>query len=241
MKKQAFVIKCIGKSADTEKENTVLKKLFRYILILILATMIVTVTINLIVCLSMKSNVCSLEQSLDDKAYDCIIVLGCGVWGETPTPLLSDRLDAAVALYKSGIATKILMSGDHGRTNYNEVSVMRKYAMDRGVPSEDIFMDHAGFSTYETMYRAADVFGVNRAVIVTQKYHLYRALYDASLLGIEAKGTAATGHVYASQILLDIREAAARMKDFVWCAFKPEPTFRGEKIDIHSSGEVTLD
>ena len=102
-------------------------------------------------------------------------------------------------------------------------------------------MDHAGFSTYETMYRADDIFGVKKAVVVTQEYHLYRALYDASSLGIEAKGTVASGHVYVSQIFLDIREAAARVKDYIWCALRPEPTFRGDKIDIHGSGEATLD
>ncbi len=218
-----------------------MKKLIKYILILFFAALILTIAVNLVVCLSVNNNIRSPEQSLDDNGYDCIIVLGCGVWGETPTPLLSDRLDAAIMLYNAGVASKLLMSGDHGRTDYNEVSVMRKYAIDRGVRSEDIFMDHAGFSTYETMYRATDVFGVNKAVIVTQKYHLYRALYDASSLGIEAKGTIATGYVYASQILLDFREAIARVKDFIWCAVKPEPTFRGEKIDIHGSGEVTLD
>ena len=218
-----------------------MKKLIKYILILILAAAIAVAAVNLIVCLKVNGNVRSLEQSLDDKGYDCIIVLGCGVWDETPTPLLSDRLDAALALYNAGVAPKLLMSGDHGRSNYNEVSVMRRYAMERGVPSEDIFMDHAGFSTYETMYRAAEVFGVKRAVVVTQKYHLFRALYDAGSLGIEAKGTVATGHVFATQIIWDMREAAARVKDFIWCAFKPEPTFLGERIDIHGSGEATLD
>ena len=218
-----------------------MKKLIRYVLILILAAVIVTAAVNLIVCLSVKGDVRSLEQSLDDRGYDCIIVLGCGVWGETPTPLLSDRLDAAIALYNAGTAPKLLMSGDHGRENYNEVAVMRKYAMDRGVPSEDIFMDHAGFSTYESMYRAAEIFGVKRAVVVTQKYHLYRALYDAAAFGIDAKVTVATGHVFASQIIWDMREAAARVKDFIWCAFRPEPTFLGEKIDIRGSGEATLD
>ena len=217
------------------------RKLIRALLLCMLAAGVLTAALNLIVCLPVRDRMRPLEQSLDDKGYDCIIVLGCGVWGETPTPLLSDRLDAAVALYKAGVAPKLLMSGDHGRTNYNEVSVMRSYAMEKGVPSEDIFMDHAGFSTYETMVRAADVFGVESAVIVTQRYHLFRALYDASAFGIEAKGTIATGHDFGSQIFWELRESAARAKDLLWCAFRPEPTFRGVKIDIHGSGEVTLD
>ena len=132
------------------------------------------------------------------------------------------------------------MSGDHGQKDYDEVSVMRQYALDRGVPSEDIFMDHAGFSTYETMYRAWDIFGVKKAIVVTQKYHLYRALYDAKAFGIHADGVIATGHVFAAQTMWNMREALARVKDFVWCVFKPEPTFRGEKIDIAGNGEETI-
>ena len=130
------------------KNKTVIKKLVKFLVAAVLAAIILVIVINMAVCLPVKDSIRSLEASLNDKGYDCIIVLGCGVWGETPTPLLSDRLDTAVALYKAGVAPKLLMSGDHGRTNYNEVSVMRSYAMEHGVPSEDIFMDHAGFSTY---------------------------------------------------------------------------------------------
>lgn len=215
--------------------------IFKILLIVVLVAALLFGALNLIVCLSAKTRMRSIKDSLNDKGYDCIIVLGCGVWGDTPSPLLSDRLDAAVRLYKAGVSQKLLMSGDHGRTDYDEVSVMRKYAMEKGVPSEDIFMDHAGFSTYETMYRAKHVFGVESAVVVTQKYHLYRALYEARAFDIEADGTIAEGHVYASQLLWDIRESFARVKDFFWCIIKPAPTYGGEKIDIHGNGEVTLD
>lgn len=223
------------------KKKSVLMRILRIIIFVIAAVLILIAVFNMAVCLSTKGKMRSVEESMDDKGYDCIIVLGCGVRGDKPTPLLSDRLDAAVALYKAGAAPKLLMSGDHGRTDYDEVAVMRKYAMEQGVPSEDIFLDHAGFSTYETMYRAYDVFGVRKAVVVTQKYHLYRALYDASAFGIEAAGTIATGHVFSSQLMWDLRESIARVKDFFWCIVKPEPTYRGEKIDISGNGEVTLD
>lgn len=217
-----------------------LKKLIKCALGALAAVLLLTTVLNLVVCLSSKGKVRTLQDSLADTGYDCIIVLGCGVWGDTPTTLLSDRLDAAIALYKAGVAPKILMSGDHGRKNYDEVNVMRQYALDRGVPSEDIFMDHAGFSTYETMYRAQDIFSVQKAVIVTQKYHLYRALYDASAFGMEVKGTVATGHAFAGQTRWEMREILARVKDFVWCIVQPEPTYRGEKIDLKGSGESTL-
>ena len=221
------------------KKHSVIKWIVRLGAAAVCLVLLLVLIGNLVVCLTAKSKMRAVEDSLDDKGYDCIIVLGCGVWGDRPTTLLSDRLDAAIALYKAGVAPKLLMSGDHGRKNYDEVNVMRQYALDRGVPSEDIFMDHAGFSTYETMYRAQDIFGVTKTVVVTQEYHLYRALYDASAFDIEVKGTIATGHTFSGQTKWEIRETLARVKDLFWCMFKPEPTYRGEKIDIRGSGEAT--
>ena len=222
------------------KKRSVISWIVRLVAAAVCLVLLLLLTANLAVCLSTKGRMRAVAASLDDKGYDCIIVLGCGVWGDRPTTLLSDRLDAAIALYKAGVAPKLLMSGDHGRRNYDEVNVMRQYALNKGVPSEDIFMDHAGFSTYETMYRAQDIFGITKVVVVTQEYHLYRALYDASAFDIEAVGTIATGHTFAGQTKWEIREALARVKDLIWCMFKPEPTYRGEKIDIHGSGEATL-
>lgn len=223
------------------KKRPVLLKILLSLLILIGLGVLLAVILNLIVCLSTKDRMRSVEDSLDRRGYDCILVLGCGVWGDTPSPLLTDRLDAAIELYRAGTAPKLLMSGDHGQEGYDEVSVMRRYALERGVPSEDIFMDHAGFSSYETMWRASHVFGVRRALVVTQKYHLFRALYDARAFGIEADGVIATGHTFASLPMWEARECLARMKDFFWCIFKPSATYGGDPIDIHGNGEVTLD
>ncbi len=219
-----------------------MKKFFKFIFVLIVLAVIFTLLFNVFVWYTVKDRARTLDESLNDKGYDCIIVLGCGVWGDEPTPLLSDRIDAAIALYKAGVAPKILMSGDHGRDGYDEVSVMRNYAIERGVPSEDIFMDHAGFSTYETMYRASDIFGISHAVVVTQKYHLFRSLYDARAFGIDADGTEAVGHTFPKTNLLmwEGREVLARVKDVIWCIVKPDPTFKGDKIDITGNGEVTL-
>lgn len=217
-----------------------LKKVFKVILVLMLVVVVFTAALNILVCCLSKGKMRTVSDSLNDKGYDCIIVLGCGVWGDSPTPLLSDRLDAAVALYNAGVAPKILMSGDHGKVDYDEVSVMRQYAIDKGVPSEDIFMDHAGFSTYETMYRAQSIFGIHRAVVVTQKYHLFRALFDASAFGMEVNGTMAEGHEFAAMPRWEAREVLARCKDVFWCLIKPDPTYGGDKIDIRGNGEVTL-
>ncbi len=173
---------------------------------------------------------------------DCILVLGCRVHeNNRPSNMLSDRLRKGVELYEKGVAPKLLMSGDHGRKEYNEVAVMKKYAIDASVASEDVFMDHAGFSTYDSMYRARDVFGVKKVVIVTQKYHLYRAVYIARSLGLDAYGVASDYHTYVGQITRDIREVAARVKDFFAAIIKPLPKYLGDAISIEGSGDVTND
>ena len=153
--------------------------------------------------------------------------------------MLRDRLDEGIALYKAGCAPKILMSGDHGSQYYNEVSVMKKYAIEQGVPSEDIFLDHAGFSTYESMYRARAIFGAEKVVIVTQKYHLTRAVYNAKKLRMDAYGVAAKPVKYGGQTIRNIREYLAISKDFIMTFIKPEPTVLGNPISLDGSGDVT--
>lgn len=177
-------------------------------------------------------------QALDD--VDCIIVLGCLVHEDgTPSDRLADRIYGGVDLYLRGAAPKIIMSGDHGREDYDEVGAMKKSAVDAGVPSSDVFMDHAGFSTYESIYRAKEIYGADKIIIVTQKYHLYRALYIARELGVEAYGVSTDYHTYPGQTKRDIREVLARCKDIVYTAVKPEPTYLGEKIPINGDGDVT--
>lgn len=169
---------------------------------------------------------------------DCILVLGCQVRSDgSPSHMLEDRLKTAVSCNWGN--TKFIMSGDHGQENYNEVAVMKQFAIDAGIPSENIFMDHAGFSTYESLYRAKCIFGANRIVIVTQKYHLYRALHIAKALGMEAWGVSADLCPYSGQAFREVREILARVKDFGMCIFKPKPTYLGDPIDLSVSGDVT--
>ncbi len=175
------------------------------------------------------------------SGYDCILVLGCGVRGETPSHMLEDRLLQGIELYENSASTKMLMSGDHGREHYDEVNVMKNFAVERGVASEDIFMDHAGFSTYESMYRAKEIFKAEKVLIVTQDYHLYRAIYDARALGLEAYGVASNPRSYSGQLYRDIREILARNKDFIYCIIQPEPTYLGEAIPVQGNGNVTND
>lgn len=173
---------------------------------------------------------------------DCILVLGCGVWDDgRPSHMLEDRLKRGVSLYNSGAAPKLLMSGDHGRENYDEVNTMKNYAIHAGIPAEDIFMDHAGFSTYESMYRAKDIFCAEKIIIVSQEYHLYRAIYTARALGIEAYGVAADYRSYSGQLYRDIREILARDKDFFVSIFQPDYPYGGETIPVSGNGNLTND
>ncbi|MBR1816028.1 MAG: YdcF family protein [Lachnospiraceae bacterium] len=223
-----------------------LKKIFKCICIvigvIILAVVIFTVGINAYVRLSTKNRILDTDDAKELEKVDCIIVLGASVKnGDTPSLMLSDRLDRSIEAYKAGVAPKIIMSGDHGSKYYNEVQVMKDYAIARGVPSEDIFMDHAGFSTYDTMYRAKEIFGAKKVVIITQRYHLYRSIYVAERLGMDAYGMAAEDVRYHGQTKRDIREIIAVNKDFIWSLFKFKPTFLGEKIPLNQSGDVTND
>ena len=180
------------------------------------------------------------EQAAELDGIDCIIVLGCQVRADgTPSDMLRDRLTRGIELYTLGAAPKLLMSGDHGRVEYDEVGTMKQYAIDAGIPSADIFKDHAGFSTYETVYRAKEVFAARRVIIVTQEYHLYRALYIAEKLGLEAYGVASDYHTYVGQSMREGREILARCKDFAISVWKPEPTFLGDVIPVSGSGDVT--
>lgn len=172
---------------------------------------------------------------------DCILVLGAGVREDgNPSHMLEDRILTGIALHEeSGI--KLLMSGDHGRIHYNEVKCMKDYAISQGIPSEEIFMDHAGFSTYDSLYRARDVFGAKKIIIVSQSYHLYRALAIARSLGLEAIGVSADLRPYSGQSMREVREIAARVKDRVMTVFQPEPKYLGEPISLEGSGDVTND
>ena len=186
-----------------------------------------------------SERIVSSEEASESQA-DAIVVLGALVYPDgTPSPILQDRLDNGIALYQAGAAPKLIMSGDHGTTSYNEVQGMKQYAIGKGVPADDVFCDHAGFSTYESMHRAKHVFGAERIIVSTQTYHLYRALYDAAGLGLDAVGVPSDFRTFREQLWWDIREIPARSKDLVKALVGAQPTFGGEPIDLNQSGSVT--
>ena len=187
-----------------------------------------------------KDRILTVEKAAELEDVDCIIVLGCQVKDDgSLSHMLRDRLMRALEVYEAGAAPKLLMSGDHGREDYDEVGAMKNYAIENGVPSEDVFMDHAGFSTYESVYRAKEIFQADKVIIVTQEYHLYRALYIAEQFGIEAYGVPSDLNTYGAQYIRDIREILARCKDWMMCILKPAPAHLGESIPISGNGDLT--
>lgn len=217
-----------------------MKKIIKIITLLILIIILVVITLNIYVIESTKPLIKNISN-IDIENIDCIIVLGAGIRGENPSPMLEDRLLTSIELYEKNISNKIIVSGDHGRTNYDEVNVMKNYLIEKGIPSENLFMDHAGFSTYDSIYRAKEIFKAKKVVIITQEYHLYRALYISKELELDAYGISATKRNYMFQLKRDIREFAARIKDFIKCIFKPKSTYLGEIIPVSGNGDITND
>lgn len=159
------------------------------------------------------------------------VVFGAGVRGDRPTRILAERIDGAVALYRLGRVSKLLMTGDNSSADYDEVTAMARYAEQRGVPPADITLDYAGFSTYESCYRLRPIFGVERAVLVTQRYHLARAIYTCRALGVEATGLGVPDWGRYADVLIaryTVREALATAKALVDLHItRPPPTFLG--------------
>ncbi len=219
--------------------NKIIKRIMLIIGILAVVGIIIVLGINLFVKNSVKDKIVD-ENSLD-KNYDAILVLGAGLRNGKPSPVLKDRLDMAYKLYEDGYSEKIIVSGDHGKKYYDEVNVMKNYLLDKGIDSNNIFMDHAGFSTYDSVYRAKEIFLANKIIIVTQQFHLYRSLYIAKQLKLDAVGVSATLRDYSGSVKFEIREILARDKDFVKSIFKPEPKYLGNTISVFGDGNATND
>lgn len=230
------------------RAKKILTILLVVILLILAAGGIVMMSLNSHVQQSEKGKIISITSYSDNltaaeqkklKKMDpqCVMVLGCGIASNTtPTPMLRDRLDIGIKMYKEGVVRKILLSGDNGSVDHNEIHVMLTYCKDKGIPREDIFCDHAGFSTYDSMYRAQLIFKVRSMVIVTQKYHMYRALYIADKMGIRVWGVSADQRKYSGQPARELREVLARDKDFFKVKMHAKPTYGGEAIPITGSG-----
>lgn len=157
-------------------------------------------------------------SELEGEGVDCVLILGAGLKADgTPNHMLEDRLKVGIEAAKKLGVKYILMSGDDSGEYYNEPAAMKKYAMEQGVPEDMILLDGKGFSTFESITRAGDVYGFDNVVVITQEYHLYRALHIADRCDIEAVGVSADLRPYRKQIVYDVRELLARVKDFFQC------------------------
>ena len=202
-------------------------RLIRKLMLLIIIAAVLVLGLSAYVTQSVKSEIAGVDtgggisetEAADCKSIDpqCILVLGCAVWAnDEPSPMLRDRL-----------------------VEYSEPDCMLKYILAKGVPPEDIFLDYAGFSTYESVYRSHAVFMADRMIVVTQKYHLFRALKACKALGIKAKGVASNQQKYSGRYYREAREVLARDKDFFKGMIKAKPTFLGDEIPVDGDGTVT--
>jgi SanA protein len=191
---------------------------------------------NLIVWLGGRSPVTTDTAKVPHA--QAALVLGAQVMPNgAPSSMLSDRISAAAELYKAGRVDKLLLSGDHSRKNYDEVGTMRRILLAQGIPAEDIFTDHAGFDTWDSAQRARRVFDVSSAVVVTQRFHMARALYDARRAGLQVTGYAADRRDYGRVMRrLQVREAAARVKTLGDAITGADPHFLGAEIPISGDG-----
>lgn len=225
--------------AQSEPASTKKKRVLRVLVVMFLFAILLPLGISIYLCASVKDQIITLDEAAKLDT-DAILVLGARVWDNgSPSGVLEDRLDTGISAYQAGVSDRLLMSGDHGQDDYDEVNAMKDYALEQGIPSENIFMDHAGFSTYESVYRARDIFQVKTVLIVTQEYHLYRALYIARALGLNAYGVAADRSVYSGIVGFEAREILARVKDFFYTLIQPLPTYLGDVIPITGDGNVT--
>jgi SanA protein len=213
----------------------ILKKQFKKILNIFIAGAVVFCGIIAVTNIYIFHNSVQLILNPDQARFEkaAIIVLGASVYENTyPSTQLKDRLLTAADLYKKRLSSRILVSGDNGQKSYNEVAVMRDFLLSQGVKKSDIFPDYAGFRTYDTMIRAKKVFQLNDAYVVTQEYHLPRAVYLARFAGIEAYGVIADRQLYRDRLHDNFREIFARTWAMIDCITGRDPKFLGPEIPI---------
>ena len=226
---------------QTRKEATGARKWLRRLRNLLIAGILLCLIAHTVVVVYGSSRILDLEYAegkiasgLPEGKTDCILILGAGLFQGKPSPMLRERLDLGAELYRAGASDRILVSGDNGSKEYNEVQAMEDYLVEeQGIPRECIQRDHAGFCTYDSVVRAKEIFCADSVIIVTQKYHLFRADYIASVLGLETYGADAHRTDYSGRYGRETRECLARVKDFFSCIFRPDPKYLGEKIPIN--------
>ena len=208
-----------------------MKKYLKPVLYLFILALISIIAVNVYVKSSTKKNIYNSLKRFPKN--DVGIIFGAGINGDQPGKYLKDRLDAGILLYKAKRINKILLSGDNGREEYDELTVMKNYCFRNGVDTSKIFIDYAGFDTYSTMYRAKYIFKIRKATLISQKYHLNRALYIGQKLGIKSVGYSANKGEYLGYTYVTFREYGSIFKSFFDVLRNREPRFLGDQIDVN--------
>ncbi|MDF2475175.1 MAG: hypothetical protein K0S24_658 [Sphingobacterium sp.] len=217
-----------------------MKKIKKFIL-----PAIILCLIGLAVVLVTNSNVTAkTEKEIFTELKDVpktkvVIIFGAGISGDQPSRYLKDRLDAGILLYKSNKVDKILLSGDNGRNEYDELTVMKLYCQKNGVDTTKIYIDYAGFDSYSTMYRAKHIFKVDTAILVSQKYHLNRCIYLGDQLGIESSGYSADRGIYPGYNYYSFREKLSVTKSVLDIIRNRKPIYLGKPVDINGKSNYT--
>jgi len=215
------------------------KYLKKVVLICVIGVGIIFV-VNWYILKSTKGQIFYEQDKLPEK--QTALLLGARVYSDGRlSHVMQDRAETAIEIYKLGKVRKILISGDHGTSEYDEVNTIKDYLLRKGVKSEDVFTDHAGFDTYDSIYRARDIFEVDSMVIVTQKFHLPRAVYIANSLGVESVGIVADKRIYIDKERSAIRESIARIKASLNVIFNAQSKFLGDSIPIVGDSENSWD
>ncbi|KAF2510701.1 hypothetical protein EYY60_09315 [Flavobacterium zhairuonense] len=214
-----------------------MKKYFKIALYLAIIGLISIVAINYYVKSSTKKNVYYSIKKFPKN--DVGIIFGAGINGNQPSKYLKDRLDAGIMLWKAKRINKILLSGDNGRDEYDELTVMKNYCYNHGVDTTKIFIDYAGFDTYSTMYRAKHIFKIKKATLISQEYHLNRAIYIGQKLGIKSSGYSANKGEYLGYNYVRFREYGSVFKSFFDVLRNREPRFLGGEISINGESNFS--
>lgn len=215
--------------------NKIVFLLLKVIIIIFAIIILVILSTNIYMINYTKKYILE-EEKLSKLDFNCITVLGASVKPDgNPSDMLADRISTGVVAYNVGASSKILMSGDNINDNYDEVSAMRDYAINLKVPEENIITDPYGLNTYDSMYRLKNIYDVKSTLIITQDYHLYRSIYIAKKLGIDAYGVKANHREYGGQLYRDVREILARTKDFFLVYIEPKSEVVGQKKSIYEN------
>jgi SanA protein len=210
-------------------------KVLRKMLIALLGILLVTLATLWILLTVVHAQAASRVYThvADVPPAPLALVLGAGLdRNGSPTPALRDRVETAVDLYKAGKVKKLLMSGDNRFVNYNEPAAMKKLAVQLGVPAEDIVLDYAGRRTYDSCYRAKEIFQVDQVIVVTQRFHLDRSIFLCDAMGIQAVGVVADRGIYGAERWWEMREVLATAAAWWDVNVRHPVPVLGEKLPI---------